>query len=483
MMRKIVAVFVAAIYLVQTTVAAEIYAPGACSLVPGSKTCIDTTPCKSLSSGQLACLAGAPLPADAVAVPQTCWKYSYQYACDNAAPANTCTPYENNSACAVTASVCTDHKPETGLCSSWTYTYKCMTSAAQTTNQLNCSASLFDTNSMPTPSNPNNNFAKAALALEIARETQVYAAQDLKVFKGVREPCTKGYWGLHNCCTATPGAQSNRNFAKQIAGEAAISVAKYAGEVAIDTVSPYVFDAMYENTFTAGLMESIQNASFVVQNNMGMGMSSAVGTNMAAQGFTLSAYGFTYGTGTFEAASALPGTIDMTSTFGLDSGFVTFNPYVFAAMVALHYIMSLTQCTKEENVFQMHKGANLTVKVGDECAHRILGACVERREINCSFNSVLAKIVNIQGKTQLGLDIRNCEGLTTDQVTQIDFTRIDFTKFTGQLTEQAQAGLPKNMPGTYTTKMQTTSQGSQQHAANGLAYPPGAAPAPPPPIP
>ncbi|MFS2023463.1 conjugal transfer protein TraN [Massilia sp. CT11-137] len=475
----------AALQMLSAPALADTYAPGACSLVPGSQTCIDATPCKTLTDGNVVCLAGATLPAGALSIPQACWKYSYEFACDVPTPTNSCTPYENNAACAVVNSVCTDHKPETGACTSWNYTYKCMTSAAQTSTTLECSGALFDTSLMTAPANQNNTFAKAALAMEVARETQVYAQPGHTIFNGVPESCTKGYFGLRNCCSGTPGAVSNRGFMSKIAGEAAFSVAKYAGEKLIDTASPYVFDAMYQNVqyFSSGLIAAVENASHVVQLDAAEGFTTAIGTNFAANGFTLSAYGFTYGTGTFEGANLASSTMDLSGTFGLQAGegFVAFDPYSFALSLALQYMMKLAQCSQDEQVFQMHKGANLTVFLSEECSKTALLQCVEHRERYCSFNSVLAKIINIQGKTQMGLNISDCTGLTPEQVSSLDFTRIDFSEFTGQLMEQARNGLPNNVKGNYAPIMQNTSSGSAQNPGNGLAYPTGAAPAAAPP--
>lgn len=486
MIRPIVAA-IAAAWLLPFNAAAESYPPGACSLVPASQTCVDATPCKTLTDGRMVCLAGATLPTGALPLTQTCWKYTYEYACDGAIPANSCTPYENNSACSVITSLCTDHKQENGACTAWNFTYKCLTSAAEKSTQLECSSNLFDTSSMTAPANQNNTFVKAALAMEIARQTQVYAEPNQTIFNGVPETCTKGYFGLRNCCTGTPGATSNRGFMQKMAGNAAFSVAKYAGEKLIDTASPYVFDAMYQNVeyFSTGLLMSVQTAESVVLQDMGTGFGQAIGTNFATQGVTLSAYGFTYGTGTVNMASALPGTMDLSSTFGMSAGegFVTFNPYVFAAQLVIQYLMSLAQCSEDEMMFQMHKGANLTHFVREECTSSVLGGCVEHTQYHCSFNSVLAKIINIQGKTQMGKDVADCSGLTPEQVSQLDFTLIDFSEFTGKLLDEAQAGLPTDVKGNYTPVVENTDKGALQNPGNGLAYPPGAAPvAPPPPI-
>lgn len=80
----------------------------------------------------------------------------------------------------------------------------------------------------------------------------------------------------------------------------------------------------------------------------------------------------------------------------------------------------------------------------------------------CSFNSVLAKIINTQGKPQLGLDVSNCAGLSMEQLGQLDFTKIDFSEFSSQMLDRAAANTPTDMKTNYTPVMSTTTGGSQQ---------------------
>lgn len=447
-------------------------APGACHPVPGGQSCVDATPCKPMTDGQTVCLSGVPQLPGALQVPQKCWQYSYEYACDTPKMANSCKPYEDNPACAVVSSTCTDTRNETGTCTSWNYTYQCETKPAVTSPQLVCSSGLFDTSTLVTPNNPNNTFITAAIAMEIARQTQIYGqGKDMTVFGGVVESCTKGYFGIRNCCGSMPGAQNNRSFLTTLAGSAAYSGLKYVGQNAVDYASPYVFDAMYSSgMFTDGLMTSIASAGNVLVNEA----DSLVATNFAANGVSLGAYGFTYGTGVFEAGSALPGTMDLSSTFGMGAGegFITFNPYVFAAMLVIQYLQTLAQCSEDEMMFQMHKGANLVVYNEEKCTSSVLGKCVETTQTYCAFNSVLAKIINIQGKKQLGLNTADCLGLTVEQVSKLDFTKIDFSEFTGAIIEEAQKNLPKDIKSNYTPVIKNTSKGTSQNTTNGSAYPP-----------
>ena len=445
---------------------AQTAVPGACREIPNSQTCIDATPCKPDSSGVTICLAGVTLPAGAISVPQTCWQYSYQFACTTAS-VNTCATYQNNPLCTAIASRCQDTVAETGQCDAWNTTYQCQTQAAQTTQQLSCSSGLFNTATMPTPSNPNNTFSLAAVTQEVLREAQVYSQGGQSLFTGVAENCSKGYLGLENCCKSSPGAKSNAAVSELVLSSG-FSVAKYAGENAVDFASPYVFDAMYQS----GLWNAELTSEFALADG-------TQGTSLASSGLSLSAYGFTYSTGTFEAGSGLMDANTELASFGND-GFVEFNPYVFAAEIAITIIEDLMSCSSEEQMLAMHRGANLSAYIDEHCSRKVpvIGTCIQWTDDYCSFNSVLAAIINMQGKAQLGLDTSHCGGLTTEQLSQIDFTRIDFSAFTQSVVNKATNNLPTSaaINQAYTSILQTVPHGSAQ--SNTSSVLPSVAPPP-----
>ncbi|MBU9236626.1 conjugal transfer protein TraN [Burkholderia multivorans] len=438
---------------------AQTYGPGACSPVPGSQTCIDTTPCKTSGTGQQICLSTATPPAGALQVPYSCWQYSYSYACTGTT-VDTCGQYRSNSACGVVGSVCNDTLAETGQCDEWTYTYRCQTKAEQTGQQMNCSNGLFDNSGFPTPPNNNNSFLTGALGLELLGEAQKYTDGN-SIFAGVEESCRKGYEGIQNCCKSTPGAQSN-NMVMTAAIGAAGSVAKYAGEKLIDLASPYVFDAMYTNgIFSEALTQNFTTAFSLDAANGG----GTLGTQLASGGIQFGVYGFTVGFGTMTPG--LFGANMQLASFG-SNGYLAFNPYVFAAMVAIQVIQGLSKCSQGEQLLALHKGAGLSTFIKEECAKKALGACVQYVDTYCSFNSQLAQIINIQGKTQLGLPLEGCSGLTPDQISKIDFKKIDFSAFSSEMMDQAMKGLPKNITGNYTPIMQNTQSGSSQKGGSAV---------------
>jgi conjugal transfer mating pair stabilization protein TraN len=86
----------------------------------------------------------------------------------------------------------------------------------------------------------------------------------------------------------------------------------------------------------------------------------------------------------------------------------------------------------------MRRGQNLCVHVGTYCSSRILGACITRKQSYCCFNSRLARIVNEQGRAQLGRDYGDakspdCSGITVDALQRLDFSRMDLSEFYAEI--------------------------------------------------
>ena len=72
--------------------------------------------------------------------------------------------------------------------------------------------------------------------------------------------------------------------------------------------------------------------------------------------------------------------------------------------------------------------------VGNYCAVKVLGVCLQRKKTYCCFNSVLARIIQEQGRPQLGIgwgDAKhpNCRGFTPEEFQKIDFSKVDFSEW------------------------------------------------------
>ena len=92
----------------------------------------------------------------------------------------------------------------------------------------------------------------------------------------------------------------------------------------------------------------------------------------------------------------------------------------------------------------LKKGENLCVTTGSRCTSKLwlIGTCLEVTESSCCFNSLLAKIINRQGRAQLGMGLNSCGGFSEAQINAINFGAIDFGEFIQTIVPAA-----ANMPG------------------------------------
>jgi hypothetical protein len=134
-----------------------------------------------------------------------------------------------------------------------------------------------------------------------------------------------------------------------------------------------------------------------------------------------------------------------------------FNPYMLAAMVVIMIYEDETSCNTAEQMLDMKRGQNLCTYVGTYCSDSInllVGSvCMEHTQSYCCYNSLLAKIIEEQGRVQIGkgygsVQSPDCSGLTTAQFSQIDFSKIDLSAFTAQIMASINMN---NVPGANTT--------------------------------
>ena len=152
---------------------------------------------------------------------------------------------------------------------------------------------------------------------------------------------------------------------------------------------------------------------------------------------SFSFYGMTFSTGTVTSG-LLGGPVYSLGSLG---GFnLYFDPYSLAAAVAIQLISELLSCEQSEQLLAMHRDANLCVHVGSFCSARvpIIKTCIEQTESYCCFNSRLARIINEQGRGQVGkgwgsAEGPDCSGFTTAEFEQLDFSRIDMSEFVQEI--------------------------------------------------
>ncbi|MFZ5593753.1 MAG: conjugal transfer protein TraN [Pseudomonadota bacterium] len=97
--------------------------------------------------------------------------------------------------------------------------------------------------------------------------------------------------------------------------------------------------------------------------------------------------------------------------------------------------LGLEGCSEEEKALGPAREAKITHYVGEECTSSTLfGMCTKYKQTFCKFNSKLARLLQEQGRPQLGLgwgspDAPDCRGLTPAEIQTLDFSKMDLSEF------------------------------------------------------
>lgn len=346
---------------------------------------------------------------------QDCWNYQDTYQCQAASAVNDCTPLQQQG-CGLVNQQCVSYNDASpGSCDTMQYTYQCVDTPAHTATVTQCTNTMCAPGAgcFSTSSPPDGGLGQVVAGMETGREAGAYGVTggNVDIFKGYDSSCSIKVIGgaeIKSCCTSNGGgaAYSNNAIASAAVG-AGLSVAGTAAKQGIALGSKYVFDQLYE-TVDSQLV------------NSGLLQMGAWADNALSSAGTFGAYGFEF-------------------SFSLTNGlqFVGFNPTLFALAVAAQLIQAWLTCTSDEQVLSLKRGQNLCVQYAQGCSQKVLGVCVEEKKSFCCFNSLIAKIVNQQGKAQLGIPFAGCGGLTADQLQKIDFSSIDFTEFVNSIQSTA----------------------------------------------
>jgi conjugal transfer mating pair stabilization protein TraN len=287
-----------------------------------------------------------------------------------------------------------------------------------TPNAFCIGAQCFDTSRVNDP-----DFAKAMSYLEAAREAGVYLdPSTMRVFSGEDNYCRDRL--LTNCC----GSDS--------AG------AGFHNQSLFGTGSRLVFDILMNSN----------NRNFLMQGFKSLLLGSGFSGSFASYGVTVAVNGTTLPAGTVSLMAG-------------DSIAIAVTPWSLAITVIFYMAMSMMACSESEGKLAMKEGARLCRSIGIWCSKciRVLGkcvSCIEHTTSKCCFNSKLARILNEQGRAQLGLGwggAKNpsCSGFTVAQLQALDFSRMDLSEFYASIVptvpsaSAVQAGAAARAPSCY----------------------------------
>ena len=97
-------------------------------------------------------------------------------------------------------------------------------------------------------------------------------------------------------------------------------------------------------------------------------------------------------------------------------------------------LVGLGNCSAAERELGRQRHDGNTRYLGSYCARRtFFGFCTRRERAWCVFGSKLGRILQEQGRAQLGIGWGSCRGMTVAEIEGIDFERLDLSEFTANL--------------------------------------------------
>lgn len=99
-------------------------------------------------------------------------------------------------------------------------------------------------------------------------------------------------------------------------------------------------------------------------------------------------------------------------------------------------------CNSQDRDVDKKDDAGLCHYVGTYCSNKILGVCTTKKQSYCCYGSKLVKILNEQGKAQIGMQWGtpkepDCEGFLIAQFQQLDLSQMDFSEVYAEFVDAA----------------------------------------------
>jgi conjugal transfer mating pair stabilization protein TraN len=356
----------------------------------------------SLSTAAVCTDGPATKVIDGVSVTRDCWEFTRTMRCDGGAQADACAPLVA-AGCTPQGSLCKQSNAVSGACEVREDSYSCPVPAQDVTTASNCPSNVFclGGNCFDIAAPNDADFSRSMSLLEAGREAGVYLDTDrMQVFKGEDNRCRDRL--LKNCCY-TDGAGAGMS-----------------NQSLFGIGSRLVYDVLMNSG----------NREFLTQ-----GMSALLSGAGFNGSFT------TYGVTVAVNGTALPA--GSAVLYAGDSLVLAFDPWSLAIAVVIYIAVSMLSCNEEEGKLGMKEGARLCRTIGTWCSSciRIFGrcvSCIEHTTSKCCFNSVLARIVNEQGRVQVGkgwggAQNPDCSGFSVEQLQRLDFAAMDLSEFYASL--------------------------------------------------
>lgn len=376
---------------------------------------------------------------------------------------NTCTQYEQNPSCGFISQSCIDGaRGETGSCYAfeeiwdcgYDVDYKSVVNAGQV---IECpgGARCMGSECFDTSNEQSGDFAYAVAMLQVAQfaehdldcggdGTDIEQANNCKVFKGEAMECKKALGGYVDCCEAPES----------------VSIIDYVNLTMNTLKMTSSIEALNRtgSLFGPGYWGAIQDGAMSGVSTLIKGEFSSIYSN-AASAFDASLAGeaalgqlqqmlmqWAYDAMVEMGAATAANAVFQTGTNGAVTGLsanaamvVNIIGWIYTIYVIVDLLINIIwECEEKEFELGAKKETRQCSFVGSYCASEALGSCVEKREAYCCFGSVVGRIIQEEGRKQMGTgfgepEMPQCDGLTPEQLAQLDWDKIDLSEWIGML--------------------------------------------------
>ena len=278
-----------------------------------------------------------------------------------------------------------------------------------------------------------------------ARDTSGNCLGTIYIFSGRMMTCNKAGQesGWKNCCQSGQAT---------IADDVGSAENLYSASSAISTVYQLGEIAYYGSQFATVVATStpqVAAAVYASYGASGLGLPTSVLSSISVVGNTVTAGG--------------------TASAGIMAGMQTYmtsmllNPttwIIAGAMYAVQKLLLSGSCSQEDVETAMLDASGMCHDLGSYCAEKwpIVG-CVQKSEAFCCFNSMLARIIQEQGRPQLksfspnpwgvasgdGPPDADCRGFTSAEFQMLDFSNMNLSEYFGQIQTQVQSSIRQNI--------------------------------------
>ena len=269
-----------------------------------------------------------------------------------------------------------------------------------------------------------------------------------EIFKGDAKECKIAVGGMQDCCESPTTVTLGDYIAltqsimimdgivaetEMIGGyNGAWSYVEAGGDAAWDAVSSLwssAADTATQEVAGAGMMEAFKQAVMSYTNDF---LTEQFGKQVAQM--------FFQEVGKDAAGNSVLGASPQMAAVG---NALMYCYYAYLAYVVFNLLVGMIyECEEEELDLAMKVELLSTHYLGSYCKDKVLGSCIEKRKVYCTFDSPLSRIVmeEIYKQPQMGLSWGttqnpNCQGLPLEDMDKVDWDLVNLDEWTAILLE------------------------------------------------